>query len=71
MLSLTRILSLAAAAALVALTAASIPALAPERILLDLNRQIGECQLHRRAISRRACVARLGHEVRIDTAENR
>jgi hypothetical protein len=75
MLSLTRILGLAVAAALVALTAASITALAPvgphERILLDLNRQIGECQLHRRAISRRACLARVGDEVRIDTAENR
>ena len=42
-----------------------------QRIFLDLDRQVGECQLHRRAISRRACVARLGQEVRIDTAENR
>jgi hypothetical protein len=75
MLSLTRILGLAGAAILVALIAASIPALAPigphESIFLDLNGQIGECQLHRRAIARRACLARLGHEVQIDTAENR
>jgi hypothetical protein len=75
MLSFTRILGLAAAAALVALTAASITAIAPvgphERILLDLNGQIGECQLHRRAIARRACLARAGDEVRIDTAENK
>ncbi len=71
----TQTLSLVGAAIFVALTAASISALAPirpyQRIFLDLDRQVGECQLHRRAISRRACVARLGQEVRIDTAENR
>ena len=66
-MSLTQILSLTGAAFLVALTAASIPALAPiipyQRILLDLDQRTGECQLHRRAIARRACLARLGQEM--------
>ena len=74
MLWLTRILGLAAAAAIVALSAASISALAPvgpnERILLDVNRQIGGCQMHRRAISRRACQARLSRELHFATAKN-
>jgi hypothetical protein len=74
MLSLTQTLRLAGAATLVALAAATIPALAPigpqERILFDMSRQIGECQTARLAISRRACPARLG-QVHIDTAENR
>ena len=74
MLWLTRILGLAAAAAIVALSAASISALAPvgpnERILLDVNRQIGECQMHRRAISRHACQARLSRELHFATAKN-
>jgi hypothetical protein len=73
MLSLIRVLSLAGAAILVALTAASITALAPirpnERMLLDLNRQIGQCQLQRRPTARRACLAHLGYEMGI--AENR
>jgi hypothetical protein len=80
---LTRILTLAVAVALVALTAASIPARAEESApgrhppipttvgQADLNpRQMGECHLQRRAISRRACQARLWHEMDIDTAEN-
>jgi hypothetical protein len=86
MFPLTRFLSLAAAGALVALTAASSPARADESaqnlarshkpILTtvgqaDLNpRQMGECSLQRRAISRRACQARLWRGVHIDTAEN-
>jgi hypothetical protein len=74
MLSLPQILKLAGAAILIALAAATIPALAPlgpqERILFE-SRQIGECQTARLAISRRACLARLGQDVRIDTAENR
>ena len=74
MLSLTQILKLAGAAILIALAAATIPALVPlgpqERILFE-SRQIGECQTARLAISRRACLARLGQDVRIDTAENR
>ena len=73
-LALTQILKLAGAAILIALAAATIPALAPlgpqERILFE-SRQIGECQTARLAISRRACLARLGQDVRIDTAENR
>jgi hypothetical protein len=74
MLSLTQIIKLAGAATLVALTAASIPALAPirpyERIFLDPNPQIGDCQTARPAISRHACLAPLG-QVHIDTAENK
>ena len=72
MLSLNQTLMLAGAAALVALTAASIPALAPikpyQHILME-DRQTGECQQLRRAMSRRACVARLGQEVSIDRRE--
>jgi hypothetical protein len=51
MLSLTQIVKLAGAAILIALAAATIPALAPlgpqERILFDMSRQIGECQTAR------------------------
>ena len=84
MFPLTRILTLAVAGAVVALTAASSPARAEESaqgrhqpILTtvgqaDLNpRQMGECSLQRRAISRRACQARLWRGVHIDTAENK
>ena len=79
----TRILTLAAAVALVGLIGASIPALAEESATqrhmpspttvdqADLNFQkTGECHLLRRAISRRACQARLWREMEIDTAEN-
>ena len=76
----TRILTLAAAVALLGLIGASIPALAEESATqrhmpspttvdqADLNFQ-GECHLLRRAISRRACQARLWREMEIDTAE--
>jgi hypothetical protein len=73
MFPLTRILSLAAAGALVALTAASIPARADESAP-DLgqvgthDRIFAECHLLKRAISRRACQARLRREEYIDTA---
>jgi hypothetical protein len=84
MFPLTRILSFTAACALVALTAASIPARAEDSapdqrpidsrasILTDQDaqQQIGECHLLRRAISRRACVAGLWREENMDTAEN-
>ena len=84
MFPLNRILTLAAAGAFVALTAANSPARAeesaqgrPQPILTtvgqaDLNpRQMGECHLQRRAISRRTCQARLWREMHIDTAENK
>jgi hypothetical protein len=84
MFPLTRILSLAAAGALVALTAACSPAHADdlaqnpgpvgthEPILAEQNPgEIGECHLHRRAISRHACQARLWRGLHIDTAENK
>jgi hypothetical protein len=73
MFSLTRILTLAAASALVALTAAGSPARAEEpaqgrhKPILTTD----ECHLQRRAISRRACQARLSDEMHIDTAENK
>jgi hypothetical protein len=84
MFPLTRILNLTAACALVALTAASIPARAEESaqdqgpvdprasILTDQDalQQIGECHLLRRAISRHACVANLWRGENMDTAEN-
>ena len=78
----TRILTLAAAVALVGLIGASIPSLAEETATqrhtpshtvdqADLKfQQTGECHLLRRAISRRACQARLWREMEIDTAEN-
>jgi hypothetical protein len=76
MVPLTRILSLVAAGALVALTAASIPvrsddstqnlgAVGPHEPILT------ECHPLKRAISRRACQARLWRGVHIDTAENK
>jgi hypothetical protein len=80
LLPLTRILTLAAAAALVALTATSNgaradkSAQAPNKPILatvgqvDLSLQpMSECHLHRRAISRVACKARLGREMHNET----
>jgi hypothetical protein len=76
MFPLTRTLSLAAAAALVVLTAFSIPALAGEaavgsRATSFHGSDNGNCALLKRAISRRACQARLQRELHIDTAENK
>ena len=85
MFALTRISSMAAACVLVALTTASIPVRAedtaqdqgpvdPHASILtdqDTQQQMGECHLLRRAISRRACQARLWREEDMDTAENR
>ena len=73
MFPLTRILSLAAAGALVALTAASIPARADESApnlgpVGPHDSIFPECHLLKRAISRRACHARLWREEHIDTA---
>ena len=68
MLSLNQTLMLVGAAALS--LNCSIPALAPiksyQHILME-DRQTGECQELRRAMSRRACVVRLGQDVSIDT----
>ena len=77
MFPLTRILTLAAAVALVGLTAASACAEDQQPIdttaaQADLNPpQIGDCHLQRRAISRRACQARLGNELPSDPTENK
>ena len=81
MFTRTRVLTLAAAGVLVALTAAANTARAedsaqgPHQPLLTTARQadlnLGECHLQRRAISRRACQARLWREMQIDTAENK
>jgi hypothetical protein len=75
MAPLTRILSLVAAGALVAFTSGSIPARSD-----DSAQNLGavgphepsatECHLLRRAMSRRACQARLWRGLHIDTAEN-
>ena len=72
----TRIIGLAAAGALIAFTAVGTPAHADES-----SQSAGsappqasvftDCQVLRRAISRRACQARLWPEERVDTAENR
>ena len=78
MFPLTRILTLVAAGALVALTAVSSARAEEARgrqqpILTTVgqaNLQI-ECHLQRRAISRCACHARLWREMNIDTAENK
>ena len=78
MFPLTRILTLAAAGALVALTAASVARAEEARghqqpILATVGQadlQI-ECHLKRRAISRRDCQARVWREMNIDTAENK
>jgi hypothetical protein len=82
MFTRTRLLTLAAALAVLAITAGRGPALAqnlggPHQPTLtttgqaDLNlRQMGECHLYRRAISRRACQDRRWEKVPSDTAEN-
>ena len=76
MFPLTRTLSLAAAAALVVLTAFSIPARAGDAAVgsdgatsFDGSAN-GNCALLKRAISRPACQARL-QQLHIDTAENK
>jgi hypothetical protein len=77
MFPLTRILGLAAAGAFVAFAAAGSPVRAGESTQntvaqADLNSQeTGECSLHRRALSRHVCQARLSRAVHIDTSENK
>ena len=72
----TRIIGLAAAGALITFTTVGTPADADES-----SQSAGsappqasvftDCHVLRRAISRRACQARLWPEERVDTAENR
>ena len=74
MFSLTRILGLVAAGALVAVIAANIPALSGEsgqrQAAVGLHApSLTECRLLKRAISRRACQARLWREAPDETAE--
>ena len=76
MFSLTRILSLVAAGALVAVIAANIPARSGESAqslaAIGLHApSLTECRLLKRAISRRACQARLWREEPVETAENK
>lgn len=75
MVPLSRILSLTAACALVALTAAT-PARAGE--FAQKQASVGthtpgvtQCSMLKRAISRRACHARLWQEMHVKTAQNR
>ena len=75
MAPLTRILSLAAACALVVLTA-STPARAGEFAQKQASvgthtPQVTQCGMLKRAISRRACVARLEQETPVKTAQNK
>ena len=76
MFSLTRIQSLVVAGALVAITAAYIPARSgesgqgPAAIGLHVP-SLTECRLLKRAISRRGCQARLSREAPVKTAENK
>jgi hypothetical protein len=76
MSSLTRILGLIAAGALLAVTAANFPARSGEsgqrQAAIGLHApSLGECRLLKRAISRRACQARLWREAPVETAENK
>ena len=75
MAPLTRILSLAAACALVVLTA-STPARAGEFAQKQASvgthtPQVTQCGMLKRAISRRACVARLEQDTPVKTAQNK
>ena len=73
MFPLTRILGLIAAGALVAVIAANIPARSGEsgqgQAAVGLHApSLTECHLLKRAISRRACQARLWREAPVETA---
>ena len=76
MFPLTRILGLVAAGALVAVIAANIPARSGEsgqgQAAIGLHApSLTECHLFKRAISRRACQARLWREAPVETADNK
>lgn len=75
MVPLTRILSLAAACAFIALAAAA-PArageLAKKQASVGTNTlRVTQCGLLKRAISRRACQARLEQDTPVKTAQNK
>ena len=72
----TRIIGLAAAGALITFTAVGTPAHADEssqsaRAALPQASVFTDCHALRRAISRRACWARLWQEEQVDAAENK
>ena len=75
MFSITRILGLALSVVLVTAAATHTPARAEEptqNVVGPTNenaREMDECHLHRRAISRHACQAKLSRGLPIDTAE--
>jgi hypothetical protein len=76
MVPFIRIIGLAVAAPLSLLPAVGTPAHADESSqsagsALPQASVFTDCQVLRRAISRRACLARAGDEVHIDTAENK
>ena len=75
MVPLTRILSLTAACTLVVLTAstpASAGELAQKQASVGTHTpQVTQCGLLKRAISRRACVARLEQDTPVKTAQNK
>ena len=76
MVPFTRIIGLAAAGALIAFTAVGTPAHAEESsqsagAALPQASVFTDCHALRRAISRRACQARLWREEEVDTAENK
>ena len=76
MVPFTRIIGLAAAGALIAFTEVGTPAHADESSqsagsALPQASVFTDCQVLRRAISRRACQARLWREEQVDTAENK
>ena len=75
MSSITHILGLSVAVALVTSAATSTPALAEESTQNAVGQtdenagEMGKCHLQRRAISRHACQAKLSRGLPIDTAE--
>ena len=74
MVPFTRIIGLAAAGVLIAFTAVGTPAHADKSsksAALPQASVFTDCQVLRRAISRRACQARLWREEQVDTAENK
>jgi hypothetical protein len=66
---LTRVLALATVAAFVALSADNLRARAEEASQRYSHFTADDCHQQRRALSRRACQARLKDEMPIDTAE--
>ena len=76
MIPLTRIPSLAAAGALVALAVAGVPALAEgpgqkQASVVTHAPQVTQCGTLKRAIARRACQARLEDVLPVKTAQNK